>query len=165
MKKFLLPAKREAIAQGDSEASSGKLIVTPTKGRGGNAAAADAATVVIKIESDSSSDSAFEDKAAGGARSRPKQAAGQHKLRVKSDESAGKSRAAEASTNPIGGAFPAFPSDIEDSQNCLLTWCAASALFVAAVAQQRAGTPPTSATFPGGGRRGGMRRMAFGCLK
>jgi hypothetical protein len=92
----------------------------------------------------------------------PKQAAKQHKVKVKRDVLP-HARDAAANAQPAAP-FPAFPSDIEDVQNSLLTWCAAVSLLPPRP-RCSAGTARTSATYLGGGRAVAMRRMAYGCLR
>ncbi len=125
MKKFLLPAKRDAPA--GAEASSRK----PPTGCAGSpknkrAVDADNPPAVIKIESDVSSDSAFEGSPARTTTRRPKQAAKQQKVKVKRDACASDA----APNSPPAAPFPAFPSDIEDAQSSLLQWCAAASVLL-----------------------------------
>jgi len=119
MKKFLLPAKRDAVGgtAASSKPSSG-VIKPPKNERAVAKTAAAIAPVVIKIESDGGSDSAFECSPAPVAERRPQQAAKLRKLRVKS-EPVGKPPSVGVSSCVT---FPAFPSDIEDLQNSLLSW-------------------------------------------
>ena len=119
MKKFLLPAKRDAVGgtAASSKPSSG-VIKPPKNERAVAKTAATIAPVVIKIESDGGSDSAFECSPAPVAERRPQQAAKLRKLRMKS-EPVGKPPSVGVSSCVT---FPAFPSDIEDLQNSLLSW-------------------------------------------
>lgn len=116
MKKFLLPSKREGIA--GAEASNNE---PPGGGvdnrRSKRAADTDISPVVIKIESDVSSDSAFEGSPARVIGRKPKQVAKQQKFRAKNEPSDN-----VLCDTPSATSFPAFPSDIEDAQSSLLTW-------------------------------------------
>ena len=125
MKKFLLPAKREAADGGGVEPSASAADGAKRKRAcKPDPAAADIAPVVIKIESDSSSDSAFESSPNRAVERGAKPAANHKKSRVKRDEPARKPPSTDA---PSAGSYPAFPADIEDAQRSLLTWCAAAA--------------------------------------
>lgn len=161
MKKFLLPSKREGIA--GAEASNSEPPVGGVDNRRNKRAAdTDIAPVVIKIESDVSSDSAFEGSPARLIERKSKQVTKtKQKFRVKTDESSGNvlSEASSATS------FPAFPSDIEDAQSSLLTWCAVPLACCCQMSRNVAGTLQTSATFLGGVKLGIMRRMVCGCLK
>ncbi len=119
MKKFLLPSKREGIA--GAEASNSEPPGGGVDNRR-NKRAADTyiSPVVIKIESDVSSDSAFEGSPARLIGRKPKQVTKQQKFRAKTDESS----VNVLCDTPSATSFPAFPSDIEDAQSSLLTWCA-----------------------------------------
>jgi hypothetical protein len=128
MKKYLLPAKRE-VSGGDEAASCSKtpsnsVAVSSSNKRTSraNAAAANVAPVVIKIESDSSSDSAFETDPPRVME--PKQNAKQKKLSAKKEEPLVEPH----ELNPLSSdPYPAFPADIEDAQGSLLAWCASAA--------------------------------------
>lgn len=121
MKKFLLPVKRDASG-GEAPSSMPPSSATklPKNQRAATETVAHITPVVIKIESDSGSDSAFEG-STPTAESRPKKAAKPRKVRVKSDETAERTAGAGA---PPDIFFPSFPSDIEDAQNSLLSWYA-----------------------------------------
>jgi hypothetical protein len=120
MKKFLLPAKREASdvskVSGSSTTISGSVASSSNNEctNKGIAAAAVAAPVVIKIESDNSDDSAFECGPPRVLEQKPKRGIKQKNVRIKNDG---------PSVEPPSASFPAFPADIEDAQGSLLAWC------------------------------------------
>ena len=121
MKKFLLPAKRDALGgEAPSSMPPSRTTKLPKSQRAATENVAHIAPVVIKIESDGGSDGAFEG-SSPTAESRPKKAAKPRKMRVKSDETAGAGA-------PPDYSFPSFPSDIEDAQNSLLSWYASALL-------------------------------------
>jgi hypothetical protein len=114
MKKFLLPAKREALDEAQAERGRNSSNVV-TKSR-----TVDEASLVIKIESDSSCDSSFEESTVPSQHREPDAAAKQRRKSAKRNVSS-------ALTQPQAAPFPVFQCDIEDAQNSLLRWSVSAA--------------------------------------